>query len=72
MVRFRISNLAGHPALAVVLRYGLAFASVVAALVLSLILIHSGLPRLFGAFSFVAIAITFWGDRSGSSYGPTL
>ena len=65
MVRFRISNLARHPALAVVLRYGLAFASVAAAMGLSLILIHSGLPRLFGAFSFVAIAIAFWFGGTG-------
>ena len=65
MVRFRISNVARHRALAVVLRYGLAFASVAAAVGLSLILIHSGLPRLFGVFSLAAIAVAFWYGGTG-------
>jgi PAS domain S-box-containing protein len=65
MARFRISNVARRPALAAVLRYGLAFASVAAALGLSLILVHYGLPRLFGGFSLVAIAIAFWYGGTG-------
>jgi len=65
MVRFRISNLARRPALAGALRYGLALASVAAALGLSLILVHYGLPRLFGVFSFAAIAIVFWYGGTG-------
>jgi PAS domain S-box-containing protein len=65
MVRFRISNLAGRPALATVLRYGFAFASVAAALGLSLIMVRYGLPRLFGIFSFAAIAIAFWYAGTG-------
>jgi hypothetical protein len=65
MVRFRMSDVARHPAPARALRYGLAVASVAAALGLSLILVHYRLPRLFGAFSFAAIAMTFWYAGTG-------
>ena len=65
MARFRISNVAGRPALAAGLRYGLALASVAAALGLTLILMHCGLLRLFASFSFAAIAICFWYAGTG-------
>src|ERR1700758_1311699 len=41
-------------------RYGLAFASVAAALSLELIFAHFNLPHPFAAFALSAIAITFW------------
>ena len=41
-------------------RYGLAFASVAAALLLDLLFHHFNLPHPFAAFSLSAIAITFW------------
>src|SRR6201981_355724 len=41
-------------------RYGLAFASVSAALLLELLFHHFNLPHPFAAFALSAIAITFW------------
>jgi PAS domain S-box-containing protein len=41
-------------------RYGLAFASVTAALLLELLFHHFNLPHPFAAFALSAIAITFW------------
>src|ERR1700758_2410714 len=41
-------------------RYGLAFASVAAALFLELTFVHFNLPHPFAAFALSAIAITFW------------
>ena len=48
------------PAWSIALRYGLALASVAAALGLSLAFIHFHLPQPFGAFALSAIALTFW------------
>jgi len=61
----RLSRFAVRPAVGVMLRYGLALASVATALGLSLILVHHRLPRPFGFFSFVAIAISFWFAGTG-------
>jgi PAS domain S-box-containing protein len=44
----------------VAFRYGLAFASVLAALCISLAFTHFHLPQTFGVFAVSAIAITFW------------
>ena len=44
----------------VVLRYGMAFASVGAAFVLARLFLYFGLPQTFIAFALSAIAITFW------------
>src|ERR1700751_2210464 len=41
-------------------RYGLAFASVAAALLLDFLFSHFNLPHPFAAFALSAIAITFW------------
>jgi formate hydrogenlyase transcriptional activator len=41
-------------------RYGVAFASVAAALLLDLLFRHFNLPHTFAAFALSAIAITFW------------
>ncbi|HEX4168880.1 MAG TPA: PAS domain S-box protein, partial [Bryobacteraceae bacterium] len=48
-------------------RYGLAFASVAAALLLDLLFRHFNLPHPFAAFALSAIAMTFWygGTRPG-------
>jgi PAS domain S-box-containing protein len=48
------------PAWSMALRYGLAFASVAAALGFALAFIHFHLPQPFGAFALSAIALTFW------------
>jgi PAS domain S-box-containing protein len=48
------------PATYAALRYGLALASVAAALGLSLAFIHFHLPQPFAAFALSAIALTFW------------
>ena len=48
------------PVWSIALRYGLALASVAAALGLSLAFIHFHLPQPFGAFALSAIALTFW------------
>jgi hypothetical protein len=65
MAYFRGAKVLIRPVSAV--RYGMAPVSVAAALALSLILVHYHLPRLFGAFSSIAIAISFWygGTRRG-------
>jgi len=65
MVCFRSSSAAVRPAFAVVLRYGLALTSVAVALGMSVILAHYHLLRLFGAFSFAAIAASFWYAGTG-------
>jgi hypothetical protein len=65
MALFRISNIGVRPALTAVLRYGLALASVGAALGMSITLVHYHLPRLFGAFSSAAIAMSFWYAGTG-------
>src|SRR6266403_5361979 len=44
----------------VILRYGLAFASVAAALGLAHAFLYFRLPQPFAAFALTAIAITFW------------
>jgi formate hydrogenlyase transcriptional activator len=55
-----------RPALAVVLRYGLAVASVATALWTTLILRHYGFPaRFISHFTLIAIAITFWCAGTG-------
>jgi PAS domain S-box-containing protein len=51
---------AAEPAMSVVQHYGLALASVTAALGLALAFMHLHLPQTFGAFALSAIAITFW------------
>jgi len=48
------------PAASLVLRYGLALASVAAAFGLASAFMHFHLPQTFGAFALSAIAITFW------------
>jgi hypothetical protein len=64
-MHLRISNGAARPALATVLRCGLALASVATALGLSLILVHYHLRGLFGAFCSAAIAMSLWYVRTG-------
>jgi C4-dicarboxylate-specific signal transduction histidine kinase len=56
-----------RPAASVALRYGLAFASVAAALGLARIFLYFHLPQPFAAFALSAIAITFWygGNKPG-------
>src|SRR3979409_1796201 len=49
-----------RPAASAALRYGLAFASVAAALVLARMFLHFHLPQTFIALALSAIAITFW------------
>jgi PAS domain S-box-containing protein len=49
-----------RPAASAALRYGLAFASVAAALGLARIFLYFHLPQPFAAFALSAIAITFW------------
>jgi DNA-binding NtrC family response regulator len=59
---------AAQPTLAVVLRYGLAVASVAVALGTTLILRHYNFPpRFISHFTMIAIAITFW--RAGTGPG---
>jgi len=65
MVYSPISRLAARPVLPVVLRYGLAVASVAAALGTTLTLRHYSLPHPFISLSLTAIAITFWYARTG-------
>jgi len=60
MVYSPISSLAARPVIPVVLRYGVAVASVAAALGTTLILRHYSLPHPFISLSLTAIAITFW------------
>ena len=48
------------PAASAVLRYGLAFASVAAALGLASAFVYFHLPQTFGTFALSAIAVTFW------------
>jgi len=60
MAYFASSWLTARPALAVVLRYGLAVASVATALATTLTLRHYGSPpRFISHFTLIAIAITF-------------
>ena len=56
-----------RPAASAALRYGLAFASVAAALGLARMFLHFHLPQTFIALALSAIAITFWygGSRAG-------
>src|SRR3984885_10726987 len=54
-----MTSMAG-PAKSFVLRYGLAFASVTAALGLELAFLYFHLPQAFGTFALSAIALTFW------------
>src|ERR1700739_2614335 len=49
-----------RPAASLARRYGLAFASVLAAWLLDLLCHHFNLPHPFAAFALSAIAITFW------------
>ncbi|MGA2353998.1 MAG: PAS domain-containing protein [Terriglobales bacterium] len=49
-----------RPAASAALRYGLAFASIAAALGLARIFLYFHLPQPFAAFALSAIAITFW------------
>jgi formate hydrogenlyase transcriptional activator len=66
MAHWGISKLTARLALAVALRYGLAVASVAAALGATLILRHYGfLPRFISHFTLIAIAITFWCAGTG-------
>ena len=53
------------PAVSAGLRYGLAFASVAAALGLARIFLYFDLPQPFAAFALTAIAITFWYGGTG-------
>src|SRR5206468_11951189 len=56
-----------RPAASAALRYGLAFASIAAALGLAHTFLYFHLPQPFAAFALSAIAITFWygGTRPG-------
>ena len=54
-----------RPAASAGLRYGLAFASVAAALGLAHIFLYFDLPQPFAAFALTAIAITFWYGGTG-------
>jgi PAS domain S-box-containing protein len=68
MMSFRIAGRwIARPAASAALRYGLAFASVAAALGLARMFLHFHLPQTFIAFALSAIAITFWygGTRPG-------
>src|ERR1700757_4280698 len=49
-----------RPSASLARRYGLAFASVAAALLLDFLFHHFNLPHPFAAFALSAIAITFW------------
>src|SRR5580700_2743178 len=49
-----------RPAAAAALRYGLAFASIAAAMGLARLFLYFHLPQPFAAFALSAIAITFW------------
>jgi PAS domain S-box-containing protein len=62
-----ITKLMTRPWVAVTWRYGLAFATLTAALVLHLTFLHFHLPDLFAAFALSAIAITvcFGGTKPG-------
>src|ERR1700674_4385691 len=53
-------NWIAWPAASFTLRYGLAFASVAAALGLAHAFLYFHLPQPFAAFALTAIAITFW------------
>src|SRR6266403_6254397 len=67
MAYWGISRLTARPAFVVVLRYGLAIASVAAALGITLILRHYGSPpRFISHFTLIAIAITFWFAGTGA------
>lgn len=55
-----ITKWMARPAKSAVLRYGLAFASVMAALLLELLFQYLNVPHPFAAFALSAIAITFW------------
>jgi len=66
MANLGISRLTARPALAALLRYGLAVSSVAAALGTTLIQRHYNLvPRFISHFTLVAIAITFWYAGTG-------
>jgi hypothetical protein len=54
------TNWIAWPAASVILRFGLAFASVAAALGLAHAFLYFHLPQPFAAFALTAIAITFW------------
>src|ERR1700690_4305053 len=54
------TNSAAGSARLIAQRYGLAFASVAAALGLASALAHFHIPQTFGAFALSAIAVTFW------------
>ena len=56
----RMTNSRLQPPISTVLRYGLAFVSLAAALGLTLIFLHFHLPLPFAAFALSAIAIAFW------------
>jgi PAS domain S-box-containing protein len=55
-----MAKLMARPVVSFALPYGLAFASVAAALLLELVFRHFHLPHPFAAFALSAIAITFW------------
>jgi C4-dicarboxylate-specific signal transduction histidine kinase len=61
----RIANWLSQPAASIALRYGLALASVAAALGLAQTFLHFHLPQPFAAFALSAIAITFWYGGTG-------
>ena len=65
MVYSPISSLAARPVIPVVLRYGVAVASVAAALGTTLILRHYSLPHPFISLSLTVIAVTFWYAGTG-------
>ena len=60
MLTKRTWQSARHPAVSLMLRYGLAVVAVACALGLCLILRHYNLPHPFISFSFATVAITFW------------
>jgi formate hydrogenlyase transcriptional activator len=60
-----ISKLAAKPVMPVVLRYALAVLSVATALGTTFLLRQYHLPRMFGSFSFIAIALSFWYAGTG-------
>ena len=61
----RIANWLLKPAVSIPLRYGLALASVAAALGLALAFLRFHLPQPFTAFALSAIAIAFWYGGTG-------
>jgi signal transduction histidine kinase len=68
MAYWDISKFSTRPGLALVLRYGLAVASVAIALAITVVThLHNSPPRFVSHFVLIAIAITFWFAGTGPS-----